>query len=163
LQGTPITYKLPSEGGLVSTHSEKQAFAIDETHLSLKYRAVIREIGPMVSEFFTHGILIFFGESAPQELREVSLIHNGTRVVSDLVVGDLLKFVPPPSVNQQPSWYRLTAVGSMANANLAELGHVVLHFDGASKARLPGAISVEPSLTIPLEVGTTFELFGREE
>jgi PTS system glucitol/sorbitol-specific IIA component len=51
----------------------------------------------------------------------------------------------------------------VANKNLAELGHVVVHFDGATKAKLPGAISVEPALETPLTVGTTFEFFGLKE
>ena len=46
---------------------------------SLKYQGVILEIGSMVPEFLPHGILIFFGESAPPELRDTSLVHNGMR------------------------------------------------------------------------------------
>src|SRR5947209_903314 len=104
-------------------------FDSNETRLFQKYQAVIQEIGSMVSEFLPHGILIFFGETAPEELREVALVHNGTHLVSELEVGDLLRF-SPPSDDQQVWWYRLTAVGAMANTNLAELGHVVVHFDG---------------------------------
>jgi PTS system glucitol/sorbitol-specific IIA component len=116
----------------------------------------------MVPEFLPHGILIFFGEAAPEELREVALVHNGAQLVADLQAGDFLKF-SPPSDDQQPSWYRLTAVGEKASANLAELGHVVIHFDGATTASLPGAISVEPSLVALPPLGSSFEFFGGGE
>lgn len=126
----------------------------------LKYRAVIHEIGPLVTEFLPHGILIFFGTMAPEELREVSLIHDGEQLFAPLSVGDLLLFVPSSGL---PVVHRITAVGEMANANLAELGHLVVHFDGAATANLPGTISVEPSLAELPVVGTIFELWGAGE
>ncbi len=147
----------------MAAHSDVSTREIDRSRLLLKYRAVIQKIGPMVEDFLPHGILILFGASAPDELREVALVHDGTQLLADLVAGDLLAFSPPPSARQLPSWYRLTAVGTMANANLAELGHLVLHFDGATTAQLPGAVSVEPSLVALPPEGTTFELFGQEE
>ncbi len=141
---------------------DNSVFDDNESQLFQKYYAVIQEIGAMVSEFLPHGILIFFGETAPEELREVALVHNGTHLVLELEVGDLLRF-SPPSDDQQAYWYRLTAVGAMANTNLAELGHLVVHFDGASTASLPGVISVEPALVALPAEGTTFELFGKEK
>ena len=126
---------------------------------SLKYQGVIQSIGSMVPEFLPHGILIFFGETAPEELRDTALVHNGTQLVSELAAGDYLKF-SPPSDTEQPQSYRVTAVGERANANLAKLGHVVIHFDGATKAKLPGAISAEPMLEVLPTIGTIFEFFG---
>jgi len=113
----------------------------------------------MVPEFLPYGILIFFGETAPEELRDTALVHNGTQLVSELAAGDYLKF-SPPSATEEPQSFRLTAVGESANANLAKLGHVVIHFDGATKAKLPGAISVEPALEALPTIGTTFEFLG---
>ncbi len=126
---------------------------------SLKYQGVIQSMGSMVPEFLPYGILIFFGETAPEELRDTALVHNGTQLVSELAAGDYLKF-SPPSATEEPQSFRLTAVGESANANLAKLGHVVIHFDGATKAKLPGAISVEPALEALPTIGTTFEFLG---
>lgn len=142
------------------------SFDVNEEHFVLKYRAVVQEIGPMVPEFLPHNILIFFGQSAPEELREVALVHDGTQLVTPLVPGDLLHFVlssVTPNEDPKSLWYRVTAVGDAASNNLAELGHVVMHFDGASEAELPGAVSVEPSTVFPPVVGMTFELLGIEE
>ncbi|HZT98944.1 MAG TPA: PTS glucitol/sorbitol transporter subunit IIA [Ktedonobacteraceae bacterium] len=153
---------------------------------SLKYRGVIQEIGSTVHQFLQflpYEMLIFFGESAPAELRALSLIHNGTQLASDLAAGDYLKFSPPSGAEkthqyrlttmgetrmvdtdtEQPQWYRLTAVGEKVNANLVELGHVVVHFDGATTANVPGAVSVEPALEALPTIGTTFEFFGLKE
>ena len=127
-----------------------------------KYRGVILEIGSMVPEFLPHGILIFFGEKAPQELRDTSLVHDGEHLVSEIVAGDVLRF-SPPSETQPSQTFRITAVGESANANLAELGHIVLHFDGATEANLPGAVSVEPALEELPTIGTTFEFLGHRE
>ncbi|MDQ6662298.1 MAG: PTS glucitol/sorbitol transporter subunit IIA [Chloroflexota bacterium] len=146
----------------MTIHTNLSAFHTSEAELSLKYQAVIQEIGSMTDDFLTYGILIFFGDTAPEELREVALVHNGTQLVTDLEAGNFLKF-SPPSETQQSYWYRLTAIGEKANANLAELGHVVIHFDGATTASLPGAISAEPSLTALPTRGTTFAFFGLQE
>ncbi len=142
------------------------SFDVNEEHLVLKYRAVVQEIGPMVPEFLPHNILIFFGQSAPEELREVALVHNGMQLTTPLVPGDLLHFVlssTSPDEAQQSVWYRVTAVGDAASNNLAELGHVVMHFDGATEAELPGAVSVEPNTVFPPIIGMTFELLGIKE
>ena len=141
------------------------SFDVNEEHLILKYRAVVQEIGPMVAEFLPHNILIFFGQSAPEELREVAVVHDGTQLATPLVPGDLLHFVlssVSPNEEQKNIWYRVTAVGDAASNNLAELGHVVMHFDGATEAELPGAVSVEPSTMPSPIVGMTFELLGIE-
>jgi glucitol/sorbitol PTS system EIIA component len=126
---------------------------------ALKYRGVIQETGSMVSEFLSYGILIFFGDKAPAELRDMALVHNGMQLISEVAAGDYLK-LSPPAASEQPQSYRVTAVGERANANLAQLGHIVIHFDGAAKAKLPGAISVEPMLQALPTIGTIFEFLG---
>lgn len=146
----------------MTAYSDTHTLSVREEQLVLKYRAIIQEVGPMVPEFLPHGILIFFGEQAPAELREVSLIHDGNQLISPIVVGDVLRFTPPSHENAARAWYRFTAVGDMANANLAELGHLVVHFDAATEPTLPGAASVEPSLLALPSVGTLLELFGLE-
>ena len=38
--------------------------------------------------------------------------------------------------------YPVTAVGSVAEQNLRELGHITLRFDGLSEAEFPGTVHV---------------------
>jgi len=54
---------------------------------SVKYKATVLEIGPLVTEFIDAGILVFFGETAPQELKEFSIIHDGKELKADIVPG----------------------------------------------------------------------------
>jgi len=149
----------------MATHSDREIFTNKEP-LLLKYRAVIQEVGPMVYEFLPHGILIFFGAAAPAELREVALVHDGSSLAAHLAVDDILQFIPLPTeqvADPQPIRFRLTAIGEVANENLAQLGHFVVHFDAATTASLPGAISVEPSLAYIPSVGTTIEIVRVEK
>ncbi len=48
--------------------------------------------------------------------------------------------------------YRVTAVGRVATANLRQLGHITLNFDGADIAELPGTVHLygEPPQIIQL-------------
>jgi PTS system glucitol/sorbitol-specific IIA component len=147
-------------------HFNSETTLTTEGDLIVKYRGVIQEIGHMVEEFLPHGILIFFGATAPAELREVSLIHDGAQLHAPLVVGDMLQF-HHSSIDEAtqlpPMRFRLTAIGEVVEYNLAQLGHVVVHFDAATTATLPGAISVDSSLErLPL-VGATFEILGLEK
>jgi len=151
---------------MLAASANQRQFTVKEDLLTLKYHAVVQEVGPMVEEFLPHGILIFFGAAAPAELREVSVIHDGSDLIAPLQVGDLLKLAAPEDGEGDtppPSWFRITAVGDMANPNLAELGHLVVHFDGATTPNLPGTVSVEPALEALPMVGAIFELYGLEK
>ena len=149
---------------MVAYFNSETALAAEGTPI-LKYRGVIQEIGPMVEEFLPHGILIFFGANAPAELREVSLVHDGTQLNAPLAVGDLLQFDNPATkevTKSSPMCFRVTAIGEMVEANLAQLGHIVVHFDAATTAKLPGVVSVDPALErLPL-VGAIFEILSLE-
>lgn len=157
---------IPLEGKetIVVVNSNPLEAQNDERRLALKYRGVIQEIGPLVHDFLPHGILIFFGAMAPDELREVSLVHDGQQLIAPLAIGDLFVFLSENAsgATAAETQYHVTAVGEMANANLATLGHVVVHFDGATTPPLPGAISVEPSLSELPSIGTTFEFLELE-
>ncbi|WP_376794544.1 PTS glucitol/sorbitol transporter subunit IIA [Thermogemmatispora sp.] len=154
----------PGLEGTGSDAAHEQAGAGER--MVVKYRAVIQEIGSQVVEFLPHGILIFFGQQAPPELREVSLVHTGAALRGSIEVGDLLRFYEPAEAGGgggRVLSYRVTAVGEVASANLAELGHLVVHFDGATEAALPGTISVAPALLHLPPVGTLLELLRLED
>ena len=118
----------------------------------VKYRARVVEIGPMVADLLEGGILILFGQQAPPELREIAIIHDGERLLAPLAPSDTLVL--------GGATYEVTAVGAMANGNLAELGHVVIKATGASTTELPGEVYVaEAPLIIPT-VGADLYVFG---
>jgi glucitol/sorbitol PTS system EIIA component len=82
---------------------------------------IITEIGSLVQSFEKEKILILFGPNAPQELREISVIHQFKSDVND----DLL--VEDGKLYLGDQEYSITAVGSSANKNLKELGHISIY------------------------------------
>lgn len=114
----------------------------------IKYHARVTEIGPMVQELLEAGILIFFGASAPPELREIAIVHTGDTLDGTIAPGDTIAL--------GGTVYHVTGVGDLANKNLAELGHVVIKANGATVTELPGEISVQsttlliPGVGVPL-------------
>jgi len=104
--------------------------------MSVVLRTRITAIGPEVVELAEGGVVILFADGSPPELAEVAVLHEvedgpdetGPHVGASIMIGEVRAVV--------------TAVGSSAWANVRELGHVVLSFNGADKAERPGEICV---------------------
>ena len=119
----------------------------------IKYQATITAIGPYVAEFIDHNILVLFGDQAPEELAEFSIIHDGKDMQGTLIVGD--------KVYLGDDRFTVLAVGEAANNNLKNLGHLILKFNGESEPEMPGDVCVEnkplpeiePGLMIRIEEG----------
>lgn len=117
-----------------------------------KYEMEVLRIGPMLSEFIAEGILVFFGEGAPEELEEFAIIHKHSDLTSPVEPGD--RFDIDGTV------MTVTAVGEVANENIANLGHVVLKANGNSEPEMPGDVCVE-ALPLPdITVGTIVKVFA---
>lgn len=99
------------------------------------YRTTIAQVGPEVADLLEGGVLILFAEGAPPELAEVSVLHRVAEgptpeappVGASLTVGDV-----------QAS---LTAIGGLAWNKIADMGHVVINFDGSAQSNRPGELS----------------------
>lgn len=119
----------------------------------IKYQATITAIGPLVSEFIDHNILVLFGETAPEELAEFSIIHDGKDMQGTLTVDDV--------VYLGEDGFVVLAVGEGANDNLKNLGHLILKFNGETEPEMPGDVcleakslpTIEPGLEIRIEEG----------
>ena len=119
----------------------------------IKYQATITAIGPYVAEFIDHNILVLFGDQAPEELAEFSIIHDGKDLKGTLSVGDI--------VFLGETEFKVLAVGEVANDNLKNLGHVILKFNGETEPEMPGDVcvealplpAIEPGLEIRIEEG----------
>ncbi|QBS36619.1 PTS sorbitol transporter subunit IIA [Thermaerobacter sp. FW80] len=99
------------------------------------FESRVLELGPEAEELIAAGFLILFGPSAPPELRQVAVIHEPRHHRAPLEPGQHLWV--------GPNRYTITAVGSMANQNLQNLGHVVIKFNGRTEPELPGDVCVE--------------------
>ena len=83
--------------------------------------------------FLEEGIVVFFGDNAPEELQDVAVVHELQDVVGEIVVGT--------KINLSNEELIVTAVGPVANENFTNLGHLVLKLDSATEAALPGDVS----------------------
>lgn len=120
----------------------------------LKYSATVTAIGPLTGEFVEAGILVLFGASAPEELQEFAIIHDGVELAAPVAAGDVV-WVGASSFN-------VLAVGDVANENLKNLGHLVLKFNGQTVPELPGDVCVESQPLPPVSVGTALRIVGGE-
>lgn len=100
------------------------------------YRTTISEVGPEAPDMLSGGVLILFEHGAPPELAEVSVMHRPESAPAaapapgaTLAIGDFT--------------VKVTAVGDTAWKKVADLGHVVISFNGALSAERPGEICVE--------------------
>lgn len=114
----------------------------------IKYFARISEIGALVDEFISAGVLVFFGQNAPEELREFAILHDGETLIEDVAVGDQFCF--------GEECFSILAIGEVANQNLKALGHFVIKFNGENKPEMPGDICAEVRPLPPIRVGDTF-------
>jgi len=120
----------------------------------IKFQGKIISIGPLVDEFKQAGILVFFGKSAPEELIEFSVIHDASELIEPLEVDDII-FLGEEQ-------FKVLSVGEVANTNLANLGHLIMKFDGETEARLPGDVNVELKPVPDIKVGLEIKIVKNE-
>ena len=120
----------------------------------LKYNARVTAIGEEVNEFLDHGILVLFGEDAPEELALFAVIHDGRELRAPVEVGDVVWL--------DEESFRVLAVGEVVNANLSALGHLILKCNAATEAELPGDLCVEAKPLPKIYIGMPIRIEGRE-
>ncbi|EAC5222528.1 PTS sorbitol transporter subunit IIA [Listeria monocytogenes] len=110
----------------------------------------IMEIGPLVPAFEEEKIVILFGPTATNELREISVIHEFQDVPNNaLTKGNTLL------IGEQE--YIIEEVGSDANKNLEELGHISVYFRSGQNEVLPGAVVVSPEVFPSMTIGDSIQ------
>lgn len=99
----------------------------------------------MVNEFMSQGMLILFGEGAPEELHDFCALHRPEVSVGGIRAGDELWL--------NEARFPIFAVGEVANTNLINLGHVSLKMNGLRNAELPGDVCLG-KVTLSLHPGS---------
>ncbi len=120
----------------------------------IKYQAQITAIGPLVSEFVDAGVLVFFGQGAPDELAEFAILHDGTHLDGAICPGD--------HINLGGQSFHVLAVGEVANRNLSALGHIIIKFNGQTVPEMPGDVCTEAIPLPKIEVGMRFQIEAPE-
>jgi len=109
------------------------------------YSTTVTAVGELVPEFAEQGVLVFFGENAPIELHEFSIIHTPDVQTRAPQVGDTITLA-----NNE---YNVLAVGSVASDNLLNLGHLDLKANGLTEPEMPGDVNVEATLLPSVQIG----------
>ena len=102
--------------------------------MTVIYQTTITRIGACATDALSDQMLITFREGAPADIEEFCFIHCHGELNGVLQAG--IQF----ELGQHR--YPVTAVGSVAEMNLRELGHITLRFDGQSEAEFPGTVHV---------------------
>ena len=102
--------------------------------MTVIYQTTITRIGQSAADALCDQMLITFREGAPADIEEFCFIHCHRVLNGSLQAG--IRF----ELGQHH--YPVTAVGSVAEQNLRELGHITLRFDGLSEAEFPGTVHI---------------------
>ncbi len=119
---------------------------------NLVYATTITAVGELVPDFREQGVLVFFGENAPIELHEFSILHKPDVEVRAPLTGDTIRL--------SNNAFNVLAVGSVASDNLLNLGHLDLKANGLPEAELPGDVNVEAGELPMVKVGDRLEVFS---
>ncbi|NBF38795.1 MAG: PTS sorbitol transporter subunit IIA [Spirochaetes bacterium] len=118
-----------------------------------KYKTTVLYLGELASEFIDESIMVFFGQEAPEELHEHSVVHEeATGLDGEVEPGD--------SVIIDGQSYPVLAVGAVANKNIKSMGHLVLKFNGLDTPEMEGDVCL-PEVELPkVKPGSVLEIQG---
>ncbi len=114
------------------------------------YESTVTAVGSQVSAFLEHGILIFFGDTSPAELHDISVLHRAAVADDGPRPGD--------TVHLGAASLEVLAVGDVVRDNLLNLGHLDLKADGLTEAKLPGDVCVPKGEIGLLAIGDSFRI-----
>lgn len=117
------------------------------------YSSTVTSVGALVSDFRDQGLLVWFGENAPEELHEFSILHKVDIHKRAPMVGD--------AVALNEDIFTVLAVGSVASENLLNLGHLDLKANGLPVAELPGDVNVEARELPMVKVGDRLQVIAQ--
>ena len=98
------------------------------------YSSNIVKLGEQSELFLAEGIVVFFGDNAPEKLQDVAVVHELKPVNGDIVVGTTIEL--------SGEILKVTSIGEVANENFKNLGHLVLKLDSAQEAACDLEMSV---------------------
>lgn len=119
------------------------------------FSAEIIDIGQEAENFLTENMAILFDHTAPEELFNYCFIIKIKQFNDNLNVGDQLRI--------SENCFDIAFVGSEANDNLRELGHIALFFNRDSSDALPGSVFVNGKNNPNFEIGEKISVSRKGE
>ncbi len=118
---------------------------------TLLYHLDVCSVGENVPGFLREQRLILFAEPVPPDIAQWCVVHRPHGQLSVLLPGQRVK------INQQ--LYSITATGSVATANLKQLGHITFVFDGAIHPELPGSVHLWGPVPDSINAGDQIDFY----
>lgn len=118
--------------------------------MKIIYENSIKDKGECAEEFREERMIVLFGDSAPEEIKDFCYWVDVVPIHGTIVPGQTL------TVDGQS--YKITAVGSEASVTLAGLGHCSFKFSGQTEVELLGTIYVEDKPMPELKVGSVIQI-----
>ncbi|WP_426428673.1 PTS glucitol/sorbitol transporter subunit IIA [Staphylococcus equorum] len=109
------------------------------------YKTKIKEYGDMAPVFKEDNLFVLFGPSAPNELKDISFIHEVQVMDENFNLNDM------NTLKINDITFNIDKVGSEAHNNLMELGHISVYLN--NEDILPGAIAISGNELPDLDVG----------
>lgn len=118
--------------------------------MKLIYQTQVTNIGDLANAFLDEKMIILFKDNAPEELADYCILHSGNQLLQAVRAGDCLRI--------QDQEYAILYVGDEVEANLANLGHITLRFNGA-KEGLGGSIYLEDKAMPKIQIADVIAIF----
>lgn len=110
------------------------------------YENKVKASGPLAETFLDEGMIIFFGDNAPDTLADYCYSIDIKQVKETLKAGQILII--------DGVEFKITAVGDVAEKNLVSLGHITVAFNDSPVPTLGGTICVEKKEIPRLGIGS---------
>lgn len=115
------------------------------------YENKIKNIGKNVGLSEEEKMIIFFGDDAPELLKDYCYTIDIKKVKGNIVKNQFI------SLGDEK--FKITSVGEMVERNLRDLGHFTICFNGSREAILPGTMYVEDKSIPSIYVGSCIMIF----
>jgi PTS system glucitol/sorbitol-specific IIA component len=116
------------------------------------YENQVKALGGLAETFAEEGMIIFFGDNAPDTLADYCYSININPVKEAIKAGQIFML--------DEIAFNITAVGEVAEKNLIDLGHITVAFNGSTEPTLAGTICVEKKEMPMLKIGSKISILA---
>lgn len=116
------------------------------------YENKVKASGALAETFLDEGMIIFFGDNAPDTLADYCFSIDIKEVKETIKAGQIFMI--------DGVAFNITAVGDVAEKNLVNLGHITVAFNGSPEPTLGGTICVEIKEIPQLKVGSEISILA---
>ena len=116
------------------------------------YENKVKALGDLATAFADEEMIILFGDNAPDTLADYCYSIDINPVKETIKVGQSFMF--------DGVTFNITAVGEIAEKNLANLGHITVSFNGSTEPALSGTIYVEKKDIPKVKIGSEISILA---